>query len=138
VALGSAESTTAVHGRLGSPDRAACVFVHRFIEGNPDRADADTIQGTIAACPTKPFCDRVVGQPGMPAYAAHLHRGVAVHWFRPGRLDIEFGRHEICDLTSAAPPTSLSISWRGTSERCAKGPGYLLYAASRFLTRWRQ
>ena len=95
VALRSAESTAAVHRRLGSPNRAACVFAYHFVEGNTDPADADTIQGTIAARLTKPFCDCVVRQPGMPACAAHLHCGVIVHWFEPGRVDIELGRHEL-------------------------------------------
>ena len=120
MALRSAESTAAVHGRLGSPNRAVCVFVDHFVEGTTDRADTGTIQSAIAARLTKPFCDCVVRQPGMPACAAQLHCGVIVHWFEPGRVDIELGRHEL-DLTSAAPPTSLLISWRGTSGRCAKG-----------------
>jgi hypothetical protein len=94
-ALRSAESTAAVHGRLGSPNRAVCVFVDHVVEGDTDRADTGTIQSAIAARLTKPFCDRVVGQPGMPACAAHLHCGVIVHWFEPGRVGIELGRHEL-------------------------------------------
>jgi hypothetical protein len=77
-------------------------------------------RGTIAARPTKPFCDRVVGQPGMPACAAHL-----TPWRRRPLDRTRATGHRIrssciSDLTSAAPPTSLLISWRGTSERCAK------------------
>ena len=131
MALRSAESTAAVHGRPGSPDRAACVFVYRFVEENTDRADADTIQGYDRGSPDKTVLHR--RRTTRHARMRRTFDTVASPSIGPDPGDWTFRIRSSCisDLTSAAPPTSLLISWRGTSERCAKDQVCLVYAASR-------
>jgi hypothetical protein len=89
----STESTAPVHGRIGSLRRAARVSLFCFAGGSADRAGAGAIQSAIAARLTEPCCDCVVGQPGMPAYVADLHRGV--YLFGSRRLNLELRRYEI-------------------------------------------
>ncbi|MDF2748709.1 MAG: hypothetical protein K0S98_2996 [Propionibacteriaceae bacterium] len=90
----STESAAPVHGRFGSLYRTARVSLLCFAGGSTDRARAVAIQSAIAARLTIPWCDRVVGESGVPAYVAYLHRGVTVSVFGSRRLDIDLGRHE--------------------------------------------
>jgi hypothetical protein len=63
-----------------------------FAAGSTDLTDAVAIKRVIAARPAVPHCDRIVGQPGVPA-CVHLHRSVEVYLRGRRRLDIELGHH---------------------------------------------
>jgi hypothetical protein len=114
------------------PFPAARVSLFGFAAGSTDRTDAAAIKRLIATRPAVPRCDRIVGQPGVPACVAHVNRSVDVYLRGRRGLDIELGRHHR-DLTPAEPPMRSLISWHGTSERCARTRTASVYVAAR---RW--
>jgi hypothetical protein len=99
----SAESAAPVHGCFEVPYPAARVSLFGFAAGSTDRTDAAAIKRLIATRPAVPRCDRIVGQPGVPACVAYVNRSVDVYLRGRRGLDIELGRHRR-DLTPAEPP----------------------------------